>query len=315
MKSFGGIAEFIAVVELKSFVVAGEHLGISSSGVSKAIGRLEARLGARLLYRTTRSLRLTKDGAAFYQRCNQLMVGLEEAEQEISRTHIDPRGRLTVELPRAIGRLYVMPALSEFARRYPQLSVHAVFRDQYEELLQEEMDVAVRLAGAGQPRQVSRVIGPTRYVTCAAPGYLEAHGMPVKPNDLLHHNCLGYLSSQTGRPREWHFSQKGTPFSVSVNGNLAMSNSEGLIEAAVAGLGIVQLLDLVALQAVQSGQLRPILSEWVAETRDLCIVYSANKQSQPKIKLFESFVIRVFAGAIDVASSLFASGAVQKPRR
>lgn len=305
MKSFGGISEFIAVVEHKSFIAAAQTLGISASGVSKAITRLECRLGTRLLQRTTRALRLTNDGAVFYQRCHQLVVGLQDAEQAITHRNANPRGQLTIELPRAIGTLYVMPHLGQFACRYPDLSVHAVFKEQYEDSLDEFVDLSIRLAGQVHSRESMHRIGDTRYVTCAAPKYLELHGMPEAPNDLLSHNCLGVLSSRTARSRDWVFSQNGTPFSIAVNGSLAMSSSEGLIEAARKGAGIIQLLDLVALSSVREGSLIPILTDWVAESRGLTMVCASSKQLLPKVRLFQQFASELFAPSITEAAAVF----------
>jgi len=294
MNRFTGIAEFVSTVEHKSFVLAAQQVGMTASGVSKAVSRLESRLGAKLLNRTTRSLSLTVDGALFYQRCHQLLVQLHDAENVVSRISKMPTGRLRVELPSALGRLHIMPTLPRFISDHPDLSVQAVFREQSTDLFDEGVDVAVRIGSVTGSGLIAQEIGITRSTTCASPGYLARFGAPRKPEDLLQHNCLTSVSAQTGQARDWHFSQGRTPFRLPVNGSLSMSNTDGLIQAAVNGIGITQVMDFVAMAAIREGLLRPVLTDWVAKERSISIVCLASQKESAKVKAFIKFTSGLF---------------------
>jgi LysR family transcriptional regulator for bpeEF and oprC len=287
---FNGISEFVTTVEQRSFVLAAQIMGMTPSGVSKAVTRLEKRLGTRLLNRSTRRLTLTASGVLFYQRCRQIILGLRDAESLVSRDGKRPRGTLRVDLAPLFGRLCVMPSLPAFATRYPDLMVQVVFRRQHFDLFDEGIDVAVRVGNVSGPAVMNRCIGITRYTTCASVGYLERFGIPQRPEELLQHNCLTFMSSETGQSKDWHFSDGQASFSLSVTGNLSLGNTDGLLSSAVEGFGIVQIPDYMARPAIDKGSLHPLLTNYVDRGRPISIVTPNNRELSAKVKTFIDFV-------------------------
>ena len=172
------ISVFVHVAEAKSFTAAAERIGLSRSAVGKSIVRLEDRLGVRLLQRTTRSVSLTGEGAAFHERCVRLLADLDEAEMAMLSHSQAPRGRLRLDLPVSFGRLHVLPILNDFMRKWPEISVSASFSDRYVDLIDEGVDIAIRIGDTEDSRLMTRLLAPHRLVTCAAPAYLESHGVP-----------------------------------------------------------------------------------------------------------------------------------------
>ena len=293
MDNFNGIAEFVAAVELRSFVSAGQHIGMTPSGVSKAVQRLERRLGTRLLTRTTRRLSLTSSGVLFYQRCRDLLVGLRDAESLVAHDISRPRGTLRIEVSLPLGRRYIIPALPKFMAQYPDLVVQAVFREPSTDLFNEGVDVAIRIGHIASPHLISRKVGTVRQITCASPAYLERFGIPARPENLLEHNCLAFLSMHTGQIREWHFAEGRSVFTHRVNGNAAMSTTDGLVDAAAMGLGITQVSDYAATSAIDARRLQPILSDWVAPERPIMVIYPGDREPPAKVLAFAKFFSQI----------------------
>ncbi|HEY4251087.1 MAG TPA: LysR family transcriptional regulator [Roseomonas sp.] len=289
MDRFSGIAEFVAAVETGSFRGAGQRLGLTTSGISKAVARLEQRLGSVLLNRTTRSLHLTGMGAEFFPEARRLLRQLEELEAGLTQAKDELRGRLRVEAPPAFGRLVVMPALPRFLLAYPGIELQLFLRDRLVDLAEEGIDAAIR-TGALQPSTlVARRLGATRFVTCAAPAYLTRAGVPRTPEELLQHNCLGYVPSHATRPRSWRFARDGAPWSTQPTGSLALDSTEGLAEAALQGVGIIQVLDFVVTGPIRQGLLLPVLEEWAGPERPISLVYAASSRRTAKVQAFSEF--------------------------
>jgi DNA-binding transcriptional LysR family regulator len=221
-----------------------------------------------------------------------MLLELRDAEGLVSQMLKAPTGTLRVELPPALGRLYIMPVLSNFAAQYPDFSVQAVFREQHADLADDNVDVSIWLGPVSSSRHTFQKGGSTRYITCASPQYLKQYGTPRRPEHLLQHNCLGYVSPRTGRQREWHFASGRTPFSLAVSGNLSMSNTDGLVQAAVNGHGIVQVLDFVALNVLNTGLLKPLLLDWIAKEQPIMITYPTKQGGSPKVRAFTQFVFQ-----------------------
>lgn len=297
MDNFNGIAEFVAAVELRSFVSAAQHVGMTPSGVSKAVRRLEQRLGTRLLTRTTRRLTLTPSGVLFYQRCRQLLVGLRDAESLISHDITRPRGTLRIDVSLPLGRRYIIPALPKFIAEHPDLMVQAIFREPYADLFNEGVDLAVRIGHVTSPNLTGQRIGVVRQITCASPAYLKRFGTPTRPEHLLEHNCLAFMSMHTGQTREWHFAEGRSTFTLQVSGNLAMSSTDGLVQAAVMGLGITQVSDYAAVSAIEESLLQPVLSDWVPPERPIMLIYPKDREPSAKILAFTRFLSRTIPAA------------------
>ena len=198
---------FVHVAETKSFTIAAEQVGLSRSAVGKSVTRLEDRLGVRLLQRTTRSVSLTSEGTVFNERCVRILADLDEAEHAMLSHSQAPRGVLRLELPVSFGRLHVLPIVSQFMDKWPELVVTISLSDRYVDLIDEGIDLAIRLGGSDDSRLMTRLLAPHRLVTCASPAYLERYGIPRHIDELGHHSCLAFVHG--GRPVEWRFTVDG----------------------------------------------------------------------------------------------------------
>lgn len=294
MDKFSGVTEFVATVEAKSFVSAAQRLGVTTSGVSKAVSRLEARLGVRLLNRTTRSLGLTEEGGEFYQRCRRVLAEFEDAQSAVSQASVRPQGRLRVDLPPALGRIVIVPVLGRLLELYPELTVQVALRNRLIDLVEEGVDAVVRVGSQPDSGLIVRVIGAAQLMTVAAPGYLERWGEPSAPEDLARHTCLNFLSPRTGRPREWRFARAGRALALAVPSRFEMGGSEALVDAASAGAGIVQVYDFAASRAVAAGLLVPILKKHAPAAEPVSVLYTQTKHVSPKIRAFADFMATLF---------------------
>lgn len=278
------IVAFVRAVEAKSFTRAGERLGVSRSAVGKSIARLERHLGTRLLHRTTRSLSLSQEGTLFYERCSRILQDLEEAELAASSHGEEPFGTLRLDLPVSFGRLHVMPLITSFLRRWPEISIQASFTDHFTDLVAEGIDLAIRIGGEGDNRLVGRTLASNRMVICASPDYVATHGAPVTPDDLRAHQCIGFMSG--GRPLDWRFQADGRSWTQAVHGRLRLNSTETILEATLDGTGLAQLDQFVAGSALKSGRLIPVLDRFAAEGAAVRAVYPSRRYLSPKVRLF-----------------------------
>lgn len=278
------IVAFVRAVEARSFTRAGERLGVSRSAVGKSIARLERHLGTRLLHRTTRSLSLSEEGALFFERCSRILQDLEEAELAATSHGDEPFGTLRLDLPVSFGRLHVMPLITSFLRRWPEVSVQASFTDHFTDLVGEGIDLAIRIGDEGDNRLVGRTLARNRMIICASPNYVATHGAPATPDDLQAHQCIGFTSG--GRPLEWRFRAHGQSWTRPVNGRLRLNSTETVLEAALDGAGLAQLDQFVAGEALKSGRLIAVLNDFVAEGAPIRAVYPSRRYLSPKVRLF-----------------------------
>ncbi|HKE94680.1 MAG TPA: LysR family transcriptional regulator, partial [Povalibacter sp.] len=237
MNNFSDIVAYVRVVEAHSFVAAAQTLGMSPSAISKAVSRLEERLGARLLNRTTRSLSLTDIGASFYERCREALGQLDQAESEVSEARGVPRGRLRVEVPVSLGRRIIVPALPRFIAQYPEISVQMSMNDRVADLVQEGIDAALRVGNLSDSSLVARRIAQLRGVTCASPEFIERFGEPRDPRDLKPEHCLQMFKVGTNQVREWIFRKADTELTIVPAARLSFSDPESAVAAAVSGAG------------------------------------------------------------------------------
>jgi LysR family transcriptional regulator, regulator for bpeEF and oprC len=298
MDTFVGVEEFVRTVESKSFVSAAATLGITASGVSKAVARLEARLGVRLLTRTTRSLGLTPEGARFFERCKQMVQDFAEARAELGRGRGQAVGVLRLELPTSFGTMVVAPELPRFAAAHPQLRVDVSFSERITDLAAEGIDLAVRIGELPDSTLVAREAGRFELVTCAAPVYWRRAGMPRHPRELQQHNCLNFFFPQSGRPLEWLFEREGDRVTVPVKGNLRFNHGEALVTAAMQGAGVVHLPAFIATHAIQRNLLKPGLLDWRSPGAPISIVFPQNRQLAPKVRACVDFLLPVLAAAL-----------------
>src|SRR5688572_17362492 len=223
MDHLADVAVFVRVVERGSFTLAADELELSRAVVSKYVSRLEERLGARLLHRTTRRLSLTEAGAALFEASRGALERIEEAEAAVAQFQSEPRGRLRVSAPMSFGILHMGPAMSEFARAHPRVTLDVRLDDRYVNLVEESVDVAIRIGNLSDSSLVARKLTTTRAVACASPAYLEEHGEPETPEDLASHDCLLYSYLSTANV--WRFTAPdGREIPVAVSGSLRINN-------------------------------------------------------------------------------------------
>lgn len=288
--SLQGITVFVRVAEARSFTAAARKLGISPSGASKAITRLEDKLGVRLIQRTTRSVGLTQDGNAFYERCRQIVGELEDAEAAVTRARATPRGRLRVQMPVAFGQRILAPLMAQFAELNPELVIDAELSDRIPDLADEGLDAAIRIGDLGDTRLIARRLCDLRFVTVASPQYLERHGDPQTPDELDRHRCLMIYIPHTHRYRGWDFASNGVTFTKVPAGVLNFNNAHALLHAAIAGAGIANIPTFTAFDAIQSGLLQPVLREYASVGPAVWLVYLERRLLSPRVQAFVDFL-------------------------
>jgi DNA-binding transcriptional LysR family regulator len=293
MQNLTDIAIFVKVVELSSFTAAADALEMSQPVVSKAVTRLEEKLGARLLNRTTRRLSLTEAGSELYRRSGSALREIENAELEIARFQTEPRGTLRVSAPMSFSILQLGPAIHTFMKRFPAVTVELHLDDRQVDLVEEGFDVAIRIGRLRDSNLIARKIAPTRQVICAAPSYLAKRGTPERPEDLLEHNCILY--SLLSAPREWRLTDsEGQEHVVPVNGTLHSNN--GLVNraAAVAGGGIILMPTFYLGEQLRSGELKPVLCKFRPQELAVHAVYPERRNLMPKVRAFVDFIAETF---------------------
>ncbi len=291
----GGVGTFAAVVETGNFVRAGEALGLTASGVSRAIARLEAQIGVRLFDRTPRAVTLTDEGRRFYAQVTPLLAGLDEAAAEAAGATAAVRGRLRINADPSFARLVLAPRLPDFLARYPALSIEIVVCDRLGDLLGEGFDVAVRF-GEPEPSQlIVRKLLETRIVACAAPAYLARRGTPRHPRDLENHECLMFRDPATGKPFDWEFHNGREIVAVKAEGRLVFNDLPTKLVACVAGLGIAQAVEFGLENFVARGELIQILPGWAEERYPLYAYYLSRHLPPAKVRAFLDFVVTALA--------------------
>jgi len=289
MDPISDIAVFVRVAELGSFTHAADALEISKAAVSKSIGRLEKRLGARLLNRSTRRLTLTEAGATFFQRGAAALAELNNAEQEITQFSKTPRGLLRVTAPTYLGAVTLAPLLREFRMRYPEVTLDLDLNDQLVDLVQDRFDVAVRISTMTDSSLVSRRLAPCPVRIVASPAYIKRNGAPKVPADLRQHQCLMY-SVRT--PNEWRLrAPNGRWVNVGVNGPIRSNNDFVLKQAAIDGLGIAFFPAFFVERDIVDGRLVPILKDCDGPAFFIQAVYASRHHLPPKVRAFVDFLV------------------------
>jgi DNA-binding transcriptional LysR family regulator len=298
MDRLTAIQAFAQVVESGSFAKAAERLGLSTTATSRHVAELETHLQTRLLNRTTRKVSLTESGRAYYERVVQLLADLDEAEQEAQRAAVVPRGVIKLTTAVNFGVRHVAPAIAAFLARYPEVRFDVSLSDRIVDLVEEGLDLGIRIGGPGPQNVVARKLGETRVVPCASPDYLARHGTPQVPEDLARHNCFTY---EYVTPRNvWTFQDAdGRERPVRVSGNLHSNNGDLLAEAAARGVGIVLEPAFIVGPEVRAGRLVPLLQDFAPAPLPIYAVYSSRKHLSAKVRLFIDFLLEHFAGAQD----------------
>lgn len=285
-----GISVLSAVVESGSFIRAGEALGLTPSGVSRAVARLEGRVGVRLFDRTPRAVTLTDEGRRFHAQVMPLLAGLEDAASEAAGAASSVRGRLRVNLDPWVARLVLAPALTRFLEQHPALSMELVVRDTLGELIAEGFDAAVRFGEPELSGLVARKLLETRILTCAAPNYLARHGAPEHPRDLERHECLMFRDPVTGRPFDWEFRRGAEVLAIKAHGRLVVNDLATKLALCAGGNGIAQTIELGLAPLLVSGALVQVLPDWAEERFPLYAYYPSRHLPPAKVRAFVDFV-------------------------
>jgi LysR family transcriptional regulator, regulator for bpeEF and oprC len=293
MEDFSAISAFVRVVEAKSFASAAAQLGMTPSGVSRAVSRLEEHLGARLLFRSTRALRLTDDGASFYARCKEILADLNEATEALGYANRKPKGKLRVGMSVSVGRAAIIPQLSDFERRYPDIRLELMMCDFPYDLNEEGVDCAIRMGELEDSSLIARKIGYFRNVLLASPEYLQKYGAPSSIEDLKNHRCINYVYPN-GRPRQWQFETPSGRADVDIDAHMLINDGESVIQAAVAGLGIIQVPHVLAACMLDFGKLEPILTDTVSTGKSVWIVYPQKKHLSARVQAFIEWARELF---------------------
>jgi DNA-binding transcriptional LysR family regulator len=289
MDRFRAIQVFVEVAERGGFAAAARELAMSPPAVTRAISALEERIGARLLVRTTRSVRLTEAGARFLEDGQRVLMDLQAAEDAAIGSHGTPRGELRITAPMLFGRLYVTPILGDFLDLYPEVSCQTLFLDRSVSLMDEGLDIAVRIGELPDSSLTAIRVGSVRWVTFAAPDYLETHGTPEHPRDLKAHKLMQSVS--VSGAREWAFLEDGRPFQVKIEPRLRMNTNDAVVALAVRGWGISRLLSYQIAPDVAAGRLRAVLEKFEAPAIPIHVVHQEGRMASPKVRSCVDYLV------------------------
>jgi DNA-binding transcriptional LysR family regulator len=287
-----GLLAFVRSVETGSFSSAARLLGATPSAISKSVAKLEARLGARLLQRSTRSISLTDEGASYYDRVSHLVRELEEAGDAVQGSPL-PRGALRVSGPIDLGRLMLAKLAGRFIDRFPGVRVELLLTDRNVDLVREGVDVAVRIGPLADSALIARTLGRVAFVACAAPSYLRTHGTPNTIDDLAQHKCLRYLSA--GRPIDWEFVDGGIHKAVEVTGSFDTDDGGALVAAACTGAGIAYLFRFQAQAHFATGELVPVLGHYASPSFEVYALHAYSRHVSPRVRVWIDFLREKFS--------------------
>lgn len=287
------ISAFAAVADARSFTQAARRLGVSGAQVSKLVARLEDRLGARLLNRTTRDVSLTDTGRAYLERARTLLDDFEALEGSV-RDHDGPKGLLRISAPVAFGAAQLDAALLDFAAAYPEIALEVFYSDRVVNLVDEGFDLAIRIGRLADSSLIARRLAPVRMVPCASPAYLQAHGAPLTPAELAGHEAI--LDLNTADPNVWGFGEGGECVEVRVRGRLRFASAEACLTAAERGFGIARAPDFIAAPHLRDGRLVPLLCRYEPEMVGVHAVYPHARHLAAKVRVFVDFLAQRFAG-------------------
>jgi len=292
MDRLTGMSVFVRVVELGGFAAAAAELGLSATMVGKHVRAIEQRLGTRVLNRTTRRQSLTGAGQVYYERCKQLIADVEEAESSANELGAEPRGRLRVTSPVSFGARRLAPALAEFLEAYPAIAIDLMLNDRFVDLVEDGVDVAIRIGPLVDSGLIARPLRPYRSMVCAAPSYLAKNGRPRIPEDLGRHECLGFTH---WRHRDrWRFKGPVGEHTVRIAGRMQIDNGEGLRNAALAGLGIVMQPEVLLADDVQRGDLVRLLPRFEPPSQPMHLIYLREHRPTRKRQCLVEFLVKRF---------------------
>jgi len=290
MNRFESMSLFVSVVEASSFSGCSRKLGIPLPTVSRKITELELHLGVRLFNRTTRSLELTDVGRTYLTSCKRILEDLSETERATSGEYSTPKGDLVVTAPIVFGRVHMLPLLSEFLKAYPEINIRFYLADRVLHLLEEHVDLALRIGELPDSSLMGVQVGNVRKVTCASPAYLAARKAPKNPKELSTHECI--TNTTLDDTAHWDYFQNGkSKFPVSIRSRLSVTTAESCVDSAVAGVGITRVLSYQSQNAVSTGKLKLILEDYEPSPFPVHVVYSGGRALPLKLRSLRDFVV------------------------
>lgn len=301
MDKLEAMAAFVQIVDRGSLTMAAETLGTSLPSVVRTLAALEESLGVRLLNRTTRRMSLTQEGRHYLARCRSILLEVEDAEAELSSQRQEPRGELRVTAPVLFGRRHVAPIINRFIRQFKQVSVELLLLDRAVNLVEDGIDVAIRIGHLSDTSLIANPAGYIRRVLCASPQYLKEKGKPREPMDLLEHDCLCLTGLAPGTG--WNFSVKGKTISVPVKGSFVCNQAEATIDACVDGLGIGTFLSYQVAPLVSQMKLKLLLVDYEPPPMPLNIVYPHTKLMSSRVRIFSEWTTESLRAEFDVVKN------------
>ena len=292
MDTLTAMKVYCSVVENDSLAGAARTLNVSPSVVSKQLSALEDKLGVRLLNRTPRRVSVTEVGIAYYDRCKRIIADVDEAEIAISRTHSKPRGLLRITAPSTFAHRHVTPHLPKFIDRYPEVEVRVQVNDRIVDLVDDGIDLAIRIAQLKDSSLIARRLAPNHRSIVATPEYLKTWGIPKNPEDLLQHALITW---PLGNPiNDWHFLVEGKEQMIRTKGTISMNNGDSILSTVLSGGGLAMLNAFMTGEYVLDGRLLPVLEDYVREDVPIFVVYPSSRHLSPKVRAFVDFLVEIY---------------------
>lgn len=289
MDRFQEMQIFTTVAQEQGFSSAARRLGLSAASVTRAVAALELRIGTHLLVRTTRSVHLTEGGQRFLEDCRRILAEVQEAEDSAAGSHAEPRGQLTVTAPVLFGELFVTPVMAGYLAQYPDVSINALLLDRVVSMVEEGIDVAVRIGELPDSNQHAIRVGEVRRVVCGSPQYLDEHGRPNHPQALA--GAPVVATSSIGQQRSWLFLDQGQPLSVKPEPRLVVTANQSAITAACMGVGLTRVLSYQVASKVAAGELEIVLAEYELPPLPIHIVYQGGRKAPVRVRSFVDFAV------------------------
>ncbi|WP_426618768.1 LysR family transcriptional regulator [Pseudomonas rustica] len=290
MDRFQEMHIFTTVAQEQGFSAAARRLGLSAASVTRAVAALELRIGTQLLIRTTRSVHLSEAGQRYLEDCRRILAEVQEAEDSAAGSHAQPRGQLTVTAPVLFGDLFVTPVMAGYLAQYPEVTINAVLVDRIVNMVEEGIDVAVRIGDLPDSSQHAIRVGEVRRVICGSPDYFARHGRPIHPHALA--GVPVVATSAIGQQRTWPFLDGGEPFSVRPEPRLIVTANQAAITAAAMGLGMTRVLSYQVASKVAAGELEIVLAEFELPALPIHVVYQGGRKAPARIRSFVDFAVQ-----------------------
>jgi DNA-binding transcriptional LysR family regulator len=295
MDRFDAMRLFTRIVELRSFSKAADDLMLPAATATHTIKQLEARLGVRLLHRTTRQVSPTLDGEAYYQRCLRILADVEETEAGFGQSGVLPKGKVRVDLQETLARHYVLPRLREFFARYPDIDLEIGMGDRFVDLVREGMDCVLRVGELRDSSMVARRVASLAQVTVATPAYFAEHGMPATPDGLAGHRAVNFYSSASGRMLPFEFDVDGALRTVELPGKVGVISAEAYVACCLNDLGLIQVPRYHVDALLQSGALQEVLQAFTPPPMTVSVLYPHQRQLSPRVRAFVDWLADVMS--------------------